>query len=173
MVKSVQGQSGLGPLGKGFGKDACIFNILSRFDNQGIKLAKREQEQLTKIVEISTGALKETQNASRGYGQSLDLLNKKVESFSKLSWLGVAGGFAVGKAFTSIATWAEKATVKVAAFGEELYYQNRRLAQPGTAGLFNVAFASQMIGLSPEQGLGAVESLGAAVRTNPGIAALL
>src|SRR5208283_1668079 len=149
------------------------FNILSRFDDHGVKLAKSGQEQLTKIIEISTGALRETQNASRGYGQSLDLLNKKVESFSKLSWLGVAGGFAVGKAFTSIATWAEKATVKVAAFGEELYYMNRRLAQPGTAGLFNVAFASQMIGLSPEQGLGAVESLGAAVRTNPGIAALL
>src|SRR5271157_1376668 len=100
---------------------------------------------------------------------------KQFEELKKasLSFWKVTEAYAVGSVIPKMLLGFGGLIAKVESFNEKLYYMDRRLAQSGTAGLSNVAFASQMIGLSPEQGLGAVESLGAAVRTNPGIAALL
>jgi len=148
------------------GNQKFVVDILTKYRDEGMKQAQEAQNKLKEVLGASTAAFDKTKKAAQGYTTGL-------EQFTKLSWLGVAAGETVSRVFTGIAGWAEKATAKVAAFGEELYYMNRRLGQPGTGGLFNFAFAAQQIGLSPEQGLGAIEGLGAAVRTNPGLAGLL
>ena len=148
------------------GNQKFVVDILTKYRDEGIKQAQEAQIKLKEILGASAAAFDKTKVASQGYTANL-------EQFTKLSWLGVAAGETVSRVFTGIAGWAEKAAVKVAIFGEELYYMNRRLGQPGTGGLFNFAFAAQQIGLSPEQGLGAIEGMGAAIRTNPGLAGLL
>jgi Phage tail lysozyme len=148
------------------GNQKFVVDILTKYRDEGIKQAQEAQIKLKEILGASTAALGKSAQAARGYGAGLERL-------TKLSWLGVAAGETVSKMFTGIAAYAERAAVKVALFGEELYYMNRRLGQPGTGGLFNFAFAAQQIGLSPEQGLGAIEGMGAAVRTNPGLSGLL
>jgi hypothetical protein len=85
----------------------------------------------------------------------------------------IAWGTALGKVYSNIASYLTNIIEKIPIMGEELYYMNRRLGLPGTTSLFNVAFAGSMIGLSREQTLGSVESMAAAARTNPGIAALM
>jgi hypothetical protein len=90
------------------------------------------------------------------------------------NWINtIALGSALGKVYSSIANYLTDIMQKVPLVGEQLYYMNRRLGLPGTAPLFNMAFAGSMIGLSREQTLGTVESMGATARTNPGIAALM
>jgi hypothetical protein len=148
------------------GDQKFVVDILTKYRDEGIKQAQEAQTKLKEILGASAAAFDKTKVASQGYTANL-------EQFTKLSWLGVAAGETVSRVFTGIARWAEKAAVKVAIFGEELYYMNRRLGQPGTGGLFNFAFAAQQIGLAPEQGLGAIEGMGAAIRTNPGLAGLL
>jgi hypothetical protein len=150
-----------------------VVDILTRYRDTGLKQAQEAQTKLKEVLAATTGTFDNSRKAAGGYGVSLKTLANELNQFNKTSWQGVAIGNTVSKAFTGIAEWAMQATAKVAAFSEELYYMNRRLSGPGTAGLFNFAFAAQQIGLSPEQGLGAIENMGAAVRTNPGLAALL
>ena len=150
-----------------------VVDILTKYRDEGLRQAQEAQTKLKEVLAASAGAFGNAQTAAGKYEGGLKNLFNGLERLNKLSWQGVAVGSTVSRVFTGIAGEAVRATARVAAFGEELYYMNRRLSQPGTGGLFNFAFAAQQIGLSPEQGLGAIESMGAAVRTNPGIAALL
>lgn len=150
-----------------------VVDIITKYRDDGLKQAQEAQAKLKEVLNASTAALGATQKATTTYTTGLGALTKSLQDFRKYSWEGVAIGGIVSKTFLGIADWAEQATARVAAFGEELYYMNRRLGQPGTSGLFNLAFAGQQIGLSPAQTLGSLESMGAAIRTNPGLAGLL
>jgi Phage tail lysozyme len=150
-----------------------VVDILTRYRDEGVKQAREAQTKLQEVLGNTSQALNTAKKSSAAYSTGLGTLTNALKEFKKYSWEGVAVGSIIGNTFTGIANWAAQATAKVALFGEELYYMNRRLGQPGTSGLFNFAFAAQQIGLSPEQGLGAIESMGAAVRTNPGLAGLL
>ena len=157
---------------KAFGQQFVV-DILTKYHDAGLRQAQEAQVKLREVLSVSTAAFGAASVAANKHSIHLNTLSSGLEKLNKLTWLGVASGNVVGKVFSGIADYAAKAAAKVAVFGEELYYMNRRLSQPGTGGLFNFAFAAQQIGLSPEQGLGAIESMGAAVRTNPGLAALL
>src|SRR5208282_5222561 len=84
----------------------------------------------------------------------------------------IAVGNVLGKVFGSILDKVEDIIEKVPAMGQELYYMSRRLGT-STSGLFSYAFGAQMIGLSREQGLGQLESMGSVLRNQPGMQAFL
>ena len=145
-----------------------------------IREANKLQEGLAASADNTAKRFTQASNAAkvqRGHLVNLSNkwkdLNKRLGEFSKLSWQGVAGGFLMGGAISHIAGWLDKAIAKVAIFGSELYYMNRRLGLPGTAGLYNVGFAGEQIGLERSSVLATTESMGATARLNPGVAALL
>ena len=150
-----------------------VVDILTKYRDEGLRQAQDAQTKLKDILNQTSAAFGKTQAAGGKYETGLTGIIGQLTKMNKLTPLNIASMFNLERIFLNIAAGAIRATANVAAFGEELYYMNRRLAQPGTGGLFNFAFAASQIGLSPEQGLGAIESMGAAVRTNPGLAGLL
>jgi len=150
-----------------------VVDILTRYRDEGMKQAQEAQAKLNTILTSTQNVFSNTQKAAIGYDQGLTGVIGKLTQLNKLTPMNIASMFNLERLFLNIAAGAARAITNVAAFGEELYYMNRRLGQPGTAGLFNFAFAGSQIGLSAAQSLGAVESMGAAVRTNPGLAGLL
>jgi len=82
----------------------------------------------------------------------------------------IASGQMLNKVYSSILGTIKDMLVRVPLLSEELYYMSRRLITP-SGGLFSMRFAGEMIGLPNV--LGQTEAMGAALRNNPGLQALL
>jgi hypothetical protein len=155
-----------------------IIDVAAQADKSSFSLAQQiinqfatTQQRLGVIAQNTTTITNQLANAQNNLNK---VMGGGTVGGKNQSWINtIAWGSALGKVYSNIASYLTNIIEKIPLMGEELYYMNRRLGLPGTASLFNVAFAGSMIGLSREQTLGSVESMAAAARTNPGIAALM
>jgi hypothetical protein len=132
------------------------FSIAQQIINQ----FAQTQQRLGVIAQNTTTITNQLANAQNNLNKAMG--GGTIGGQNK-GWINtIAWGSALGRVYSNIADYLGNIIEKIPVIG-----------LPGTTSLFNVAFAGSMIGLSKEQTLGSVESMAAAARTNPGIAALM